>query len=138
MIPFANPKAQYLHHRDEIDSAIQRVLESGRYILGKEVKHFEEEFADYNEVAYAIGVGSGTEALHVALRALNIGYGDEVITTSHTAVATVSAIVLSGAKPLFLDIEPEFFTIDPNLIEEAITPTTKASLIHREVGRTGP
>ena len=126
MILCANPKAQYLSHKDEIDSAIQCVLDSGWYILGKEVTQFEKEFAQFNTVSHAIGVGSGTEALHIALRALDIGQGDEVITPAHTAVATASAIVLSGAKPVFVDIEPEFFTIDPDLIEDAITSKTKA------------
>jgi len=122
----ANPKAQYLSYRDDINSAIQRVLDSGWYILGEEVTQFEKEFAQFNTVSHAIGVGSGTEALHIALRAVDIGQGDEVITTAHTAVATASAIDLAGAKPVFVDIEPDFFTIDPDLIEDAITSKTKA------------
>jgi len=126
MIPCANPKAQYLSYRDHINSAIQRVLDSGWYVLGEEVAGFEKEFAQFNTVYHAVGVGSGTEALHIALRALDIGQGDEVITTAHTAVATASAIDLAGAKPIFVDIEPDFFTIDPDLIEDAITPKTKA------------
>jgi dTDP-4-amino-4,6-dideoxygalactose transaminase len=126
MIPCANPKAQYLAYREEINSAIQRVLDSGFYILGEEVSRFEMEFAKFNTVSYAIGVGSGTEALHIALRAMDIGPGDEVITTAHTAVATAFAINLAGAKPVFVDIEPNYFTIDPSLIEKAITPRTKA------------
>ena len=126
LINCANPKAQYLSQKDAINSAILDVLQSGGYILGEEVRLFEEEFAAYNGVNYAVGVGSGTEALHIALRALDVSHGDEVITTAHTAVATASAIALSGAKPVFVDIEPEFFTIDPNLIETAITPRTKA------------
>ena len=126
LINCANPKAQYLSQKDAINSAILEVLQSGRYILGEEVRLFEEEFAAYNGVHYAVGVGSGTEALHIALRALDVSHGDEVITTAHTAVATACAIALSGAKPVFVDIEPEFFTIDPNLIETAITPRTKA------------
>ena len=126
IISCANPKAQYLSYRDDINSAIQRVLDSNWYILGEEVAEFEKEFAQFNAVSHAIGVGSGTEALHIALRAVDVGEGDEVITTTHTAVATASAIVLSGAKPVFVDIEPEFFTIDPDLIEDAITSKTKA------------
>ena len=126
MIPCANPKEQYQSYRDDINSAIQRVLDSGWYILGEEVIQFEKEFAQFNAVSNAMGVGSGTEALHIALRALDIGQGDEVITTAHTAVATASAIALAGAKPIFVDIEPGFFTIDPDLIEDAITPKTKA------------
>jgi dTDP-4-amino-4,6-dideoxygalactose transaminase len=126
MIYCANPKEQYLSYKDEIDSAIRSVLDSGWYILGREVEQFENEFSTYNETAHCISVGSGTEAIHLALRALKIGFGDEVITTTHTAVATASAIGLSGAKPVFVDIEPEYFTIDPSLIEGAITSKTKA------------
>ncbi|MDB3946448.1 DegT/DnrJ/EryC1/StrS family aminotransferase [Gammaproteobacteria bacterium] len=126
MIFCANPKAEYDFHRDAIDSAIHRVLESGQYILGKEVESFEQEFAEYIGVSHAVGVGSGTEALHIALRALDVGCGDEVITTAHTAVATASAIDLCGAKPVFVDIEPKFFTLNPSLLENAITPKTKA------------
>ena len=126
MILSANPKAQYLSYKDEIDAAISRVLDSGWYILGKEVELFEEEFADFIGVKYSIGVGSGTEALHLALVACGIGPGDEVITVSHTAVATAAAISLSGATPVFVDIEPKYFTIDPNCIQKAITSKTKA------------
>jgi dTDP-4-amino-4,6-dideoxygalactose transaminase len=126
MILCANPKAQYLSQKDEIDLAIKTVLDSGWYILGKEVEKFENEFSLYNESAHAIGVGSGTEALHLALRALNVGANDEVITTAHTAVATASAIILAGAKPVFVDINPNYYSIDSDLIEEAITPKTKA------------
>jgi dTDP-4-amino-4,6-dideoxygalactose transaminase len=126
MIPCANPKSQYKSYRDEIDRAIKNVLESGWYILGDEVSQFEAEFAAYNGVVHSVGVGSGTEALYMALRALDIGSGDEVITTSHTAVATASAIALSGAKLVFADIEPDYYTIDPQLIEAAISAKTKA------------
>ena len=126
MISCANPKAQYLSHREAIHAAMERVLNSGWYILGEEVKQFEYEFAAYTGVEYAVGVGSGTEALHIALRAIGIGAGDEVITTAHTAVATAAAIDLCAAKPVFVDIEPTHFTIDPNAIESAITPKTRA------------
>jgi dTDP-4-amino-4,6-dideoxygalactose transaminase len=126
LIPCADPRAQYCSYRGEINAAIQQVLDSGNYILGDAVKRFEEEFAAYNAANHAIGVGSGTEALHMALRALDVGLGDEVITTAHTAVATTSAIKLSGARPVFVDIEPQYFTIDPNLIRSAITSRTKA------------
>lgn len=122
----ANPKAQYSSYKEEINIAIQRVLDSGWYVLGNEVELFEKEFSKYNNVAHTIGVGSGTEALHIGLRALGIGVGDEVITTSHTAVATASAIHLAGAMPIFVDIEPSHFSIDPNQIEAAISPKTKA------------
>jgi dTDP-4-amino-4,6-dideoxygalactose transaminase len=126
MIPCANPKAQYLSCRDEINSAIQNVLDSGWYILGKEVKQFEQEFAAFNNVRHAIGVGSGTEALHLALVACGIGRGDEVVTVSHTAVATVAAIELVGATPVLVDIDCDFYTIDQEKIKSAITSRTKA------------
>lgn len=126
MIMFSNPKAQYLSYKSEIDSAIMSVLDSGFYILGDEVRSFEKEFAEYIGVSYGVGVGSGTEAIHLALVACGIGRGDEVITVSHTAVATVAAIELAGATPVMVDIEPDFYTIDPDLIEDAITPRTKA------------
>lgn len=105
-IPAANPLADYLARRPEIDQAIQRVLSGGRYILGPEVIAFEQEFASFLGARFAIGVGSGTEALHVALRACGIGPGDAVITVSHTAVATVAAIELAGAIPLLVDVAP--------------------------------
>jgi dTDP-4-amino-4,6-dideoxygalactose transaminase len=126
MILCSNPKAQYLSYKSEIDAAISRVLDSGLYILGNEVRSFEEEFARYIDVAHGIGVGSGTEALHLALSACGIGRGDEVITVSHTAVATVAAIELAGATPVLVDINPDFYTIDPEKIESAITSHTKA------------
>ncbi len=126
MIFCSNPKAQYISHKKEIDAAISRVLNSGWYILGDEVEKFEKEFASYIGVSHGIGTGSGTEALHASLVACGIGSGDEVITVSHTAVATAAAIVLSGASPRFVDIEPQFYTVDPEKIEMAITPRTKA------------
>jgi len=122
----SNPRAQYLAHKAEIDAAISRVLEGGRYILGEEVEAFEKEFAAYVGTACALGVGSGTEALHLALAACGVGTGDEVVTVSHTAVATVAAIELCGARAAFVDIRPDTFTIDPAKIEAAITPRTKA------------
>jgi dTDP-4-amino-4,6-dideoxygalactose transaminase len=126
MILCSNPKAQYLAHKAEIDAAILRVLDSGWYILGEEVSAFEAGFAAYIELAHGIGVGSGTEALHLALVACGVGPGDEVITVSHTAVATVAAIELAGAKPVLVDIEPDYYTLDPGQLERAVTPRTKA------------
>ena len=125
-IPAANPAAQYLSHQAEINAAIAAVLDGNRYILGPQTQAFEQEFAAYLGVAHAVGVGSGTEALHLALRACHIGAGDEVITVSHTAVATVSAIELAGAAPVLVDIDPVTYTIDPRLIERSITSRTKA------------
>jgi dTDP-4-amino-4,6-dideoxygalactose transaminase len=122
----SNPKANYLAHKEEIDESIARVLDSGWYILGQEVKAFEDEFSAYIGVRFGIGVGSGTEALHLALRACGIGSGDEVITVSHTAVATVAAIELCGATPVLVDIDLRTYTMDPNQMESAITKRTKA------------
>ena len=126
MIPCANPYLQYLARKVEIDNAVKRVMDSGWYILGEEVTAFESEFSAYTGVEFGVGVGSGTEALHLALAACNIGSGDEVITVSHTAVATVAAIEQAGAIPVFVDIESDFFTMDPRKIAVAITPKTKA------------
>ncbi len=126
VIPCADPKASYLAHKDEIDAALRRVLDSGRYVLGAEVAAFETEFADYLGGGHAVGVGSGTEALHLALAALGVGPGDEVITVSHTSVATVAAIELAGAVPVLVDVEPGTFTIDPARVEAALSPQTKA------------
>lgn len=124
----SNPRAQYLAHQSEIDAALQRVLANGRYILGEEVQAFEQEFAAYLGVAQVLGVGSGTEALHLALAACNIGPGDEVITVAHTAVATVAAIELVGATPVLADIDPLTFTIAPAQVENLISPRTRAIL----------
>lgn len=126
MILCSSPLEQYRSHKAEIDETIQRVLNEGRYILGEETKAFESEFAAYIGVSHGIGVGSGTEAIHIALAVCGIGPEDEVVTVAHTAVATVAAIELTGAKPVFVDIDPDFFTLDPERIEEAITPNTKA------------
>jgi dTDP-4-amino-4,6-dideoxygalactose transaminase len=126
MILCANPKAQYSAYKTEIDEAIQRVLDRGRYILGEEVRSFEDEFASFVGVNHAVGLASGTEALHVALAACGLGPGDEVITVSHTAVATVAAIELTGATPVLVDIEPDFFTLDFRALRSAITSRTRA------------
>jgi dTDP-4-amino-4,6-dideoxygalactose transaminase len=119
-IPQTNPKANYLSHKDEIDAAIRRVLDSGWYILGQEVASFEQEFAAYLGVAHAIGVASGTDALHLALRAVGVGPGDGVLTVSHTAVATVAAIEQCGAHAVFVDVDPSTFTMAPEDLERAI------------------
>ncbi len=126
MILCSNPRAQYLAHQAEIDAALQRVLAGGRYILGDEVAAFEAEFAAYVGVRFATGVGSGTEALHLALAACGLGPGDEVITVAHTAVATVAAIELCGATPVLVDIEPDALALDPRHLEAALSPRTKA------------
>ncbi len=125
-IPAANPHAQYLSHQTEIDVAIAAALGGNRYILGPQTQAFEQEFAAYLNVRYASGVGSGTEALHIAIRACGLGPGDEIITVAHTAVATVAAIELAGATPVLVDIDPVTYTLNPDQIEAAITQRTKA------------
>lgn len=119
LIPM-NPKAGYLAHQAGIDAAVRRVLDSGWYILGREVESFENEFADYIGTRHAIGTGSGTDALTLALKAVGIGAGDLVFTVSHTAVATVAAIELAGATPVFVDTDPRTFTMDPDSLEKAL------------------
>ena len=125
MIQCSNPRAQYLSHKEEIDAALQRVLEKGWYILGEEVQAFENEFAAFIGVAHAVGVASGTDALHMALVACGVAQGDEVITVSHTAVATVAAIDLCGSTPVLVDVEPNFYTLDPAKLEAAISSRTR-------------
>jgi dTDP-4-amino-4,6-dideoxygalactose transaminase len=116
----ANPKLGYLAHKKEIDAAIQQVVESGLYILGPNVTRFEEQFASFIGASYCIGVGNGTDALIIALRACGIGPGDGVITVSHTAVATVAAIDVVGAIPILVDVDPVLFTMDLEKLEETI------------------
>jgi len=128
MIPFIDLKAQYYSIKDEIDRAIANVLESCQFVLGKEVATFEEEFAAYCQTHHAIAVNSGTSALHLALLASGVGPGDEVITVPFTFVATVAAICYTGAKPIFVDINPRSFTMDVTQTEKAITNRTKAIL----------
>jgi dTDP-4-amino-4,6-dideoxygalactose transaminase len=125
----ADPGSNYLAHRAEIDGAVRRVMRSGRYILGEEVRLLEADLARYFGVPYAVGVGSGTEALHLALRACGIGPGDEVVTVSHTAVATVAAIEMCGAMPVLADIDSATYTLDPRALEAAITPRTRAVVV---------
>src|SRR5581483_9893825 len=125
-IPQADPHAEFSSCALEIQSAIKRVLARGQYILGEEVRAFEREFANYLGVKYAIGVGNGTDALHLALRALDIGKGDEVITVSHTATATAAAIVQTGARPRFVDIDPATYTLDPTGLPATLSSRTRA------------
>lgn len=128
MIPFVDLKAQYLSIKEEIDSAVIKVLESTQFILGNEVSTFEQEFAQYCNTDYSVALNTGTSALHLALLAAGIGPGDEVITTPFTFVATVAAIVYTGAIPVFVDVDPVSYTIDVAKIEPAITAKTKAIL----------
>jgi dTDP-3-amino-3,4,6-trideoxy-alpha-D-glucose transaminase len=125
-IPFNNLHALHTLLQDELEAAIQRVVSSGWYILGPEVEAFEAAFAAYHNVSYAIGVANGTDAIELALRAAGIGIGDEVITVSHTAAATVCAIEQAGATPILVDIDPLTYTMDPPAAEAAITSKTKA------------
>lgn len=136
MIPFVDLKAQYQSIKSEIDAAVIGVFESTQFVLGTAVAAFEKSFASYCTVEHAVGVNSGTSALHLALLAAGVGRGDEVITTPFTFVATVSAIDYSNAKPVFVDIDPESLTIDPAKIEAAITPRTKAIMPVHLHGRT--
>jgi dTDP-4-amino-4,6-dideoxygalactose transaminase len=125
-IPWALPLAQYRAHRAPIQNAINRVLDSGNYILGAELDSFERAFAAYCRCDHAVGVGSGTDALILALKALGVGSGDEVITVSHTAVATVAAILATGATPVLIDVDEVFLTLDPVALDAAVTARTKA------------
>ncbi|HEV2121210.1 MAG TPA: DegT/DnrJ/EryC1/StrS family aminotransferase [Chloroflexota bacterium] len=125
-IPFNLTKPQYLELKEEIDAAIHRVLEENIFILHREGEAFEREFAAYLGVQRCVGVGSGTEAIHLALWGLGIGQGDEVLTVSHTAVATTVAISATGATPVFVDIDPATYTMDPAKLEERLTPRTRA------------
>jgi len=128
MIPMLDLKVQYLSLKKEIDGAIQNVLNTTQFILGPEVAEFEKEMAAYLGVKYAIGVSSGTSALEIGLLAAGVEKGDEVITPPFTFIATSEAVVNIGAKPVFVDIDPTTYNIDPNLIEAQITAKTKAIL----------
>jgi dTDP-4-amino-4,6-dideoxygalactose transaminase len=126
VIPFVDLKAQYRSLKTDVDAAIARVLETTAFALGPEVAAFETEFAAFCEAEHAIGVNTGTSALHLALIACGVGAGDEVITVAHTFAATAAAIHYTGAEPVYVDIDPRSFTMDPSKIEAAITPKTKA------------
>jgi dTDP-4-amino-4,6-dideoxygalactose transaminase len=128
VIPFVDLKAQYLSIKPEIDEAIQGILNSCQFTLGSEVGKFEEEFAAYCGNTFGVGVNNGTSALHLGLLAADIGPGDEVITVPFTFVASVAAIWYTGAKPVFVDIDPATYTMDPAQVEAAITSRTKAIL----------
>lgn len=136
MIPFLDLKAQYRSIKQEVDAAIQGVLDSCQFTLGSEVAAFEAEFAAYCQAAQGIGVNTGTSALHMALLAAGVGRGDEVITVPFTFVATVSAIDYTGAKPVFVDIDPRTYTMDVSQVEAAITPRTKAIIPVHLYGQT--
>jgi dTDP-4-amino-4,6-dideoxygalactose transaminase len=128
IVPFVDLHAQHDPCAQEMHQAIDRVISAGDFILGKDVKEFEEEFARYCGTKFAVGVDSGISSLELAMRALGIGAGDEVITVSHTFIATVSSVTFTGATPVLVDIDPATYNIDPAKIEAAITPRTKAIL----------
>ena len=126
MIPFLDLKAQYRTIKSDIDAAVHKILDSGQYVLGEEVELFEREFAAFHAADHGVAVNTGTSALHLALLAAGVGDGDEVITVPFTFVATVAAIRYTGARPVFVDIDPVSFTMDVTQIESKITPRTKA------------
>jgi len=127
-IPMVDLRQQYLTLQSDIDASLAEVMINTHFILGSNVKTFEQEAADYLGAEHAIGCANGTDALHLAMLALEIGPGDEVITTPFTFIATAEAIAYVGATPVFVDIDPKTYNIDINLIEAAITPKTKALL----------
>ncbi len=136
IVPLVDLKAQYQSIRKEVSAEIEKVLDQTNFILGDPVTRFETEFASFCDSKYCVGVASGTDALHLALRALNIGKGDEVITVANTFVATAFAISYTGATPVLVDIDPETYNIDLNKIEEKFTPNTKAMIPVHLYGRS--
>lgn len=135
-VPFVDLKAQYDLIADEVNEAIANVLQRTDFILGQDVRLLEEEFAEWCGVKHAVGVDSGTSALEMALRAFEIGAGDEVITAANTFIATTLAISYTGAKPVLVDIDPKTYTLDPNRVEDAITARTKAIMPVHLYGQT--
>jgi len=128
-VPFGNLKKHYGLYKAEIDAAVSRVLESGWYLFGDELKGFESDFARYCGADYGVGVASGTEAVQLALASCGIGQGDEVLTVSNTCVPTVAGIESVGARVVFVDIEPGTYTMDPALIEKCISKKSKAIVV---------
>lgn len=128
MIPYLDLKVQYQSIQKEIDEAVLKVLAGGQFVLGPEVKTFEEDFASYCGTRFAVAVSTGTSALHLALLAAGVGPGDEVITTPLTFVATTAAILYSGAKPVFVDVDARTLNLDVHRVEKAVTSKTKALL----------
>lgn len=126
MILCANPAAQFLSHQEEIEAAVLRVMRGSRHILGSEVEALESEFADYIGVRYCIGVANGTDAIELAIRSLELLPGDEVITVSHTAVATVAAIEAAGVIPVLVDVDPNFYTLNPDQLQGVLSSKTRA------------
>ena len=127
-IPFLDVRAAYFELKDEIDGAVARVLDSGQYILGSEVERFEEDYAAYCDTRFAIGVANGLDALHLALLAMDVGPGDEVIVPSNTFIATWLAVSQCGATPVPVEPDERTYNLDPARIEAAITERTKVLL----------
>jgi dTDP-4-amino-4,6-dideoxygalactose transaminase len=125
-IPLVDLKAQYATIQPQVDQAMQRVVQNTSFIMGKEVKAFEAAFADFCQSRYAVGVSSGTSALELVLRSMEIGPGDEVITVAHTFIATAEAISAVGATPVFVEIDPQTYNMDPDALAAAITPASRA------------
>ena len=138
MIPFLDLRAQYKGIESEVMDAAKRVLESGQFVMDREVAGFEEEFARFCRVEHAVAVNTGTSALHLALLALGVGPGDEVITVPFTFVATVAAIGYCGARPVFVDVEPRSLTMDPSQLEAAISDRTKVIMPVHLYGQMAP
>jgi dTDP-4-amino-4,6-dideoxygalactose transaminase len=126
MILCSNPSEQFKSYQSEIERAVNAVMRSNSYVLGEQVSLLENEFSEYIGTSSAIGVANGTDAIEIALRSLNVGFGDEVITVSHTAVATVAAIEASGANACLVDIDPKSYTLNPKHLEKVLTKKTKA------------
>ncbi len=137
-IPLVDLKAQYAAIKPEIQAAIGEVLDSAQFINGPAVADFERRFAEFCGAGYAVGVGNGTDALTLALKALGVGDGDEVITTANTFIATAEAIVAVGAAPVFVDVDPLHFNMTPEGFSAAITPRTKAVIPVHLYGQTAP
>jgi dTDP-4-amino-4,6-dideoxygalactose transaminase len=126
VVPFVELQSQFRALEREVRAAIDRVLERSWYVLGEECAAFEREFADWAGTEHAVGLGSGTEAIHLALRAVGVGHGDQVITVANTCVPTISAIAASGATPVLVDAHPETLTLDPERLSSALTAKTRA------------
>ncbi len=125
-VPFVDLKKQYDHLKTDIDQAIQQVIDESAFIKGKYVAEFEKAYAEKYGITYCLGCANGTDAIYIALKALAIGEGDEVITVANSWISTSETISQTGARPVFVDIEPDYYTIDPKKIEEKITEKTKA------------
>src|SRR5215213_5064828 len=124
--------------RAEIDAAIARVIDGGRYILGPELAAFERDFAAYCGVPHAVGVANGTDAITIALRAMGVGPGDDVVVPSFTFYASAEAIALTGARPVFCDVDPRTFCVTPESVRAALTPATRAVLVVHLFGNVAP